>query len=180
MSIWSKHELRKIVEADDLHISPFREDGVRYGTPTWIWSVAVDDALYVRAYNGQNSRWYQAAVRQKARRIIAAGMTKEVTFLPGEVPRQPVPQLDDRRTRPLGNSQGRIARDGCLIGMWTSYESLIIKSSSTMRRVMVKAFGGPQQLIVESVPDGLRPWAPPLSYCLDKSVSAPSDAALHL
>ena len=24
MSTWSKHELRKIVEADDLHISPFR------------------------------------------------------------------------------------------------------------------------------------------------------------
>jgi hypothetical protein len=40
----------------------------------------VDDALYVRGYNGQKSRWYQAAVRQKAGRIIAAGMTKEVTF----------------------------------------------------------------------------------------------------
>jgi len=53
---------------------------VTYGTPTWIWSVAVDDALYVRGYNGQNSRWYKAAVRQKAGRIIAAGMTMEVTF----------------------------------------------------------------------------------------------------
>ena len=80
MRRWSKGELRKIAEADDLHISPIREGGVTYGTPTWIWSVAVDDALYVRAYNGQNSRWYQAAVRQKAGRIIAAGMTKEVTF----------------------------------------------------------------------------------------------------
>jgi hypothetical protein len=82
MATWSKDELRKIAEADDLHISPFREDGVTYGTPTWIWSVAVGDALYVRAYNGQNSRWYQAAVRQKAGRITAAGMTKEVTFEP--------------------------------------------------------------------------------------------------
>ena len=82
MATWSKDELRKIAEADDLHISPFREDGVTYGTPTWIWSVAVDDALYVRGYNGQNSRWYQAAVQQKAGRIIAAGMTKEVTFEP--------------------------------------------------------------------------------------------------
>jgi hypothetical protein len=80
MITWSKDELRKIAEADDLHISPFREDGVTYGTPTWIWSVAVDDALYVRGYNGQKSRWYQAAVRQKAGRIIATGMTKEVTF----------------------------------------------------------------------------------------------------
>ena len=82
MTEWSKEELRKIAEADDLHIAPFREDGVTYGTPTWIWSVAVDDAVYVRGYNGQNSRWYQAAVQQKAGRIISAGMTKEVTFEP--------------------------------------------------------------------------------------------------
>ena len=82
MTTWSKDELRKIAEADDLHVSPFREEGVTHGTPTWIWSVAVDDALYVRGYNGQNSRWYQAAVRQKAGRIMAVGMTKEVTFEP--------------------------------------------------------------------------------------------------
>jgi hypothetical protein len=82
MTAWSKEELRKIGEADDLHIAPFREDGKTYGTPTWIWSVAVDDALYVRGYNGQESRWYKAAVRQKAGRIIAAGMTKEVSFEP--------------------------------------------------------------------------------------------------
>src|SRR5438270_4513350 len=80
MSTWSKEELRKIAEADDLHISPFREDGKTYGTPTWIWSVAVDGALYVRAYNGRDSRWYQSAMRQKAGRITAAGMTKEVIF----------------------------------------------------------------------------------------------------
>lgn len=82
MSKWSKNELHKIAETDDLHISPFREDGKTYGTPTWIWSVVVDDALYVRAYNGQNSRWYQAALRQKAGRISAAGMTKEISFEP--------------------------------------------------------------------------------------------------
>jgi hypothetical protein len=82
MAGWTKDELQKISESDDLHIAPFREDGITYGTPTWIWSVAVDDALYVRAYNGESSRWYQAAVRQIAGRIIAAGMTKEVTFEP--------------------------------------------------------------------------------------------------
>ncbi len=82
MATWSKDELHKIAEADDLHIAPFREDGKTYGTPTWIWSVAVDDALFVRGYNGQSSRWYQAAVRQKAGRIIAAGITKEVSFEP--------------------------------------------------------------------------------------------------
>jgi hypothetical protein len=86
MATWSKDELRKIAEADDLHISPFREDGVTYGTPTWIWSVVVDDALYVRGYNGLKSRWYQAAVQKKAGRIMAAGMTKEVTFEPVDEP----------------------------------------------------------------------------------------------
>jgi hypothetical protein len=86
MATWSKDELRKIAEADDLHISPFREDRVTYGTPTWIWSVAVDDVLYVRGYNGLKSRWYQAAVQQKAGRIIAAGMTEEVSFEPVNEP----------------------------------------------------------------------------------------------
>jgi hypothetical protein len=83
---WSKDELRKIAEADDLHVSPFREDGKTYGTATWIWSVVVDDGLYVRGYNGQKSRWYQAAVQQKAGRITTAGMTKEVTFEPANGP----------------------------------------------------------------------------------------------
>jgi Uncharacterized protein conserved in bacteria (DUF2255) len=41
MAGWSKNELRKIAGADDLHISPFRDDGVTYGTPTWIWSVVL-------------------------------------------------------------------------------------------------------------------------------------------
>lgn len=86
MSAWPQDELRKIAESDDLHIAPFREDGVTHGTPTWIWSVTVDGALYVRGYNGQKSSWYKAAIRQKAGRILAAGMTKEVTFEKTEGP----------------------------------------------------------------------------------------------
>jgi hypothetical protein len=90
MSSWSKEELRKIAGSDDLHISPFREDGLTYGTPTWIWSVVVDGNLYVRAYNGTNSSWHQAATKQKAGRIVAGGLTKEVAFETVEG------QIDDR------------------------------------------------------------------------------------
>ena len=82
MSAWPKEELQEIANTDDLHIGPFRDDGKTYGTPTWIWSVEVGRALYVRAYNGTRSRWYQAAMQQRAGRIAAAGMTKEVTFEP--------------------------------------------------------------------------------------------------
>ena len=86
MKNWSNKELQKIADSDDLHISPFRDDGVTYGTPTWIWSVVVDGDLHVRAYNGQQSRWYQAALAQRAGRIRAAGMTKDVVFEPADGP----------------------------------------------------------------------------------------------
>jgi hypothetical protein len=81
---WTHEELRKIAESDDLHIAPFREDGKTYGTPTWIWSVVVGDGLYVRAYHGKKSRWYRAALTQKAGCIKAAGKTHEVSFKPVE------------------------------------------------------------------------------------------------
>ena len=77
---WSQEHLRSIASSDDLRIAPLRDDGVTYGTPTWIWSVVLDGALYARAYNGRSSRWHQAALRQKAGRITAAGMTKDVAF----------------------------------------------------------------------------------------------------
>src|SRR5829696_10418066 len=82
MTQWSEEELRRIAETDDLHVSPFREDGATYGTPTWVWSVVVGGDLYVRAYNGTRSRWYQAALRQKAGRITAAETTKDVSLEP--------------------------------------------------------------------------------------------------
>jgi hypothetical protein len=82
MKKWVPEELSKIVQADDLKIAPFREDGVTHGTPTWIWCVEVDGELYVRAYNGPQSRWYAAALKQKAGRIVAAGMTRDVAFEP--------------------------------------------------------------------------------------------------
>jgi len=84
MTTWPRVELRAIARADDLHISPFRDDGATYGTPTWIWSVVVGDDLYVRAYNGRSSRWSQAAMSQKAGRVTVAGMVKEVAFEPVE------------------------------------------------------------------------------------------------
>jgi len=114
---WSPKELQKIAGTDDLHISPFREDGETYGTPTWIWSVVVDGDLYVRGYNGQQSRWYQAAVRQKSRphsrgrhderRPLRARRWSDQRSnrrcVPSEVPGQPVFDTDDRYARACGD-----------------------------------------------------------------------------
>jgi hypothetical protein len=82
MRAWRKEELRKIADADDLRIAPFREDGVTYSDPTWILSVAVDEALYARGFNGPRSMWYQAAVRQQAGQISTSDRLKEVAFEP--------------------------------------------------------------------------------------------------
>jgi hypothetical protein len=81
---FTEQDLQQIDVANDLKISPFRSDGITYGTPTWIWNVVVDGELYVRAYHGRNSRWYQSAISQKAGQIHAAGMVKQVIFEPVE------------------------------------------------------------------------------------------------
>ncbi len=82
LKIWTADELRAIVDADDLHVAPFRGDGGTHGTPTWIWCVAVNGDLYARAYHGTQSRWFQAGLRQKAGRITAAGLVRDVSFVP--------------------------------------------------------------------------------------------------
>lgn len=74
--------LSEIVEKDDLHVAPFRNDEKTPGTPTLVWSVAVDGELYARAYSGIKSTWYQAAIEQKAGQVTSIGRTFDVTFAP--------------------------------------------------------------------------------------------------
>ncbi len=89
MATWAQ-AIDRIAASDDLHVAPFRADGVTYGTPTWIWSVVVDGRLFIRAWNGTRSRWYRSAMAQRAGRIITAGETHEVEFAPGD------PALNER------------------------------------------------------------------------------------
>lgn len=84
MTSLSSEDIARIAATDDLHIAPFRADGTTYGTLTWIWSVVVDGRLFVRAWNGTRSRWYQSAITQSAGRITAAGSTFEVAFTPAD------------------------------------------------------------------------------------------------
>ena len=83
MNSWNEDDLRAIAESHDLYISPFREDGTTYGTPTLVWPLVVDGEVYVRPANGQQSSWYIAALSQKAGRIRVGGQDYEVTFEPG-------------------------------------------------------------------------------------------------
>lgn len=80
MSDWTADQLAAFTDGDDLHVSPFREDGVTPGSPTWIWSVVVDGALYVRAYNGTGSRWFGAARTQGAGAVTVGGTVYPATY----------------------------------------------------------------------------------------------------
>lgn len=80
--ILTEEDIAEIAQKDDFHIAPYRDDGKTLGTLTWIWSVEVDGKLFVRAYNGVNSRWYNSAITQKSGKIKASGMEKFVRFEP--------------------------------------------------------------------------------------------------
>lgn len=79
---WNHDVLSNIDVADDLKIAPYHPDRQTTGTPTWIWAVVVENRLFVRAYSGMASRWYQAALSQRAGRVFAAGQVFGVTFSP--------------------------------------------------------------------------------------------------
>ncbi|WP_370602234.1 DUF2255 family protein [Citrobacter cronae] len=77
---WNPELLAKIDAADDLKIAPYHPDMNTTGTPTWIWEVKVDNRLFVRAYSGTSSKWYQAALSQQAGKILAIGQEFVVLF----------------------------------------------------------------------------------------------------
>ncbi|MBT2555293.1 DUF2255 family protein [Arthrobacter sp. ISL-5] len=82
MTDWSTEQLAAIEGNADLFVSPYREDGTTYGTPTQTWALVIDGRVYVRAASGESSRWYQAAVTQRAGRVRVGGAYWEVTFEP--------------------------------------------------------------------------------------------------
>jgi Uncharacterized protein conserved in bacteria (DUF2255) len=82
MSSWNEDDLRAIAESHDLYISPFREDGITYGTPTLVWPLVVDGEVYVRAAPAsvgpitQGSRASPAVAVEIDRILAAAAATR--------------------------------------------------------------------------------------------------------
>ena len=118
MSTWSQDDLRRIADAEEVDVAPLGKDGVTYRKPTTIWAVALDGALYVRAYKGPESRWYQAALQNKRGEITATGATKQVSFEPVDGPINA--RIDDAYRAKYGRSPyvvgivGALARSATL------------------------------------------------------------------
>jgi hypothetical protein len=80
MSIWTRAELDRIANAEELQIASLRNDGT-LRKPVTIWVVRVGDDLYVRSVYGQGSGWYRGIQVSHEGHIRAGGVDKDVTFL---------------------------------------------------------------------------------------------------
>jgi hypothetical protein len=83
MTTWTKDELSKIGEAEELEIESMRRDGT-LRDPVTIWVVRTGDDLYVRAVKGRSGPWYRGTRSRLAGRIRAGGVGKDVTFADGD------------------------------------------------------------------------------------------------
>ncbi|MER6976440.1 DUF2255 family protein [Streptomyces carpinensis] len=81
MTHWTKNELARIGQADELEMAPLRSDGTAR-KPVPIWVVRDGDDLYVRSYRGSAGSWYRAARASSRGRIRSGGVDKDVTFVP--------------------------------------------------------------------------------------------------
>ena len=80
MTGWTRHDLERIGAADELQLATFKKDGT-LRRPVVIWVVRVGDELYVRAYSGHKTAWFRHTQRRPEGRIVAGGVTKNVTFV---------------------------------------------------------------------------------------------------
>ena len=80
MTNWTRNDLERIGAAEELPLATFKKDGT-LRKPVIIWVVRVGDALDVRAYRGRETAWFRQIQRQHAGRIVAGGVTKDVTFV---------------------------------------------------------------------------------------------------
>ncbi len=80
MTNWIRHDLERIGAAEELQLATFKKDGT-LRKPVIIWVVRVSDELYVRAYRGRETAWFRQIQRRSEGRIVAGGVTKDVTFV---------------------------------------------------------------------------------------------------
>ena len=80
MTAWTRDELSKIGDAEELDIAPLGGDGtLRKGVTIWV--VRYGDDLYVRSWRGRGGAWFRAAQARHEGHIQAGGIAKDVTFV---------------------------------------------------------------------------------------------------
>jgi len=80
MSPWTADELDRVGNASELRVAGRRKDGsLRNGVI--IWSVRVDDEIYIRSVYGPEASWFRGTQVSGDGRIEAGGVTKDVNYV---------------------------------------------------------------------------------------------------
>ena len=85
MTTWTRDELNKIRNAEELQIASLRRDGT-LRKPVTIWVVRVGNHLYIRAYKGCTGLWLRGTQERHEEHIRAGGIVKDVTFVDEAAP----------------------------------------------------------------------------------------------
>lgn len=80
MSTWTREELQRVGDADELEIASLRDDG-SLRKFVIIWVVRLGDDVYVRSVKGRGSWWFHGVQTRHAGRIKAGGVEKDVAFV---------------------------------------------------------------------------------------------------
>ena len=80
MSVWIRNDLERIGAAEELQLATFKKDGT-LRKPVTIWVVRIGDDLYVRSWRGPTGAWFRHIHRRPEARIVAGGVTKDVTLV---------------------------------------------------------------------------------------------------
>ncbi|GAA1055226.1 hypothetical protein GCM10017608_31350 [Agromyces luteolus] len=81
MPTWTTDELASLDRVREIRVAGRRADG-SLRTPTIVWGVVVDGALYLRSYKGPDGQWYRAVRRHDEGAITWGGRTVDVSFAP--------------------------------------------------------------------------------------------------
>lgn len=77
---WTRNELAKIGQADELELTSKRRDG-SLRSPVTIWVVRDGDELYVRSMHGRSGAWFRGTQTRHEGHIQAGGVDKDVAFV---------------------------------------------------------------------------------------------------
>ena len=80
MTGWTRNDLERIGAAEELQLATFKKDGT-LRQPVVIWMIRIGDDLYVRSWRGREAAWFRHIQRQPEARIVAGGVTKDVTLV---------------------------------------------------------------------------------------------------
>ncbi len=80
MAGWTKAELDRIEQADELELASQRQDG-SLRDPVTMWVVRDGDELYVRSMHGRDGAWFRRTQTRNQGHVRSAGVDKDVAFV---------------------------------------------------------------------------------------------------